>query len=213
VKDLIASITGATPWQRLASLRDAVDGRIVFTTSFGLEDQALAHMIFDASLAIEVVTIDTGRLFPATYKLWADTEDRYARRIHAFYPNAEAVAGFVGDWGINGFYHATEARSACCGVRKVEPLARALAGAAGWVTGMRADQSQARGAVPLATRSMRRDSSRSAASPAPAPSPRASPSAPGAGGGKATNPRSAGFTSAPTASSSAPRSRHDRARP
>ncbi len=150
MKDLIASITGATPWQRLASLRDAVDGRIVFTTSFGLEDQALTHMIFDASLAIEVVTIDTGRLFPATYKLWADTEDRYARRIHAFYPNAEAVAGFVGDWGINGFYHATEARSACCGVRKVEPLARALAGAAGWVTGMRADQSQARGVVPLA---------------------------------------------------------------
>jgi phosphoadenosine phosphosulfate reductase len=145
-----ALITGATPWERLASLRDAVDGRIVFTTSFGLEDQALTHMIFDAALAIDVVTIDTGRLFPSTYKLWADTEEKYARRIKPYYPNAEALSEFVADWGINGFYHATEARSGCCGVRKVEPLQRALAGASGWVTGLRADQSGAREAVPLA---------------------------------------------------------------
>jgi phosphoadenosine phosphosulfate reductase len=150
VKDAIASITGATPLDRLASLRAEVAGRIVFTTSFGIEDQALTHMIFDAGLAIDVVTIDTGRLFPATYKLWAETEDRYARRIKPLYPNAEAVATFVADWGINGFYHATEARSGCCGVRKVEPLQRALAGASGWVTGMRADQSETRGAVTLA---------------------------------------------------------------
>ena len=148
--DTLPSIAGAQPWERLASLRAAVDGRIVFTTSFGLEDQALTHMIFDAKIDIDVVTIDTGRLFPSTYKLWADTEDRYARRIKAFYPDAEAVAAFVADWGINGFYHATDARSGCCGVRKVEPLQRALAGASGWVTGLRADQSETRGAVPLA---------------------------------------------------------------
>ena len=150
MKDLIASITGATPWDRLASVRENVDGRIVFTTSFGIEDQALTHMIFDAALAIDVVTIDTGRLFPATYKLWADTEERYARRITAYYPDAQAVAAFVADWGINGFYHAREARSGCCGVRKVEPLQRALTGASGWVTGLRGDQSETRGAVALA---------------------------------------------------------------
>ena len=148
--DSFPPITGAQPWDRLASLRAAVVGRIVFTTSFGLEDQALTHMIFDAKIDIDVVTIDTGRLFPSTYKLWADTEARYARRIKAFYPDAEAVAAFVADWGINGFYHATDARSGCCGVRKVEPLQRALAGASGWVTGLRADQSETRGAVPLA---------------------------------------------------------------
>jgi phosphoadenosine phosphosulfate reductase len=150
VNDAIASITGTTPWERLASLRETVDGRIVFTTSFGIEDQALTHMIFDAALAIDVVTIDTGRLFPTTYTLWAATEDKYARRIKAYYPNADAVAAFVADWGINGFYHATEARSGCCGVRKVEPLQRALAGASGWVTGLRADQSNAREDVALA---------------------------------------------------------------
>ena len=148
--DVIASIDGTTPWDRLASLRSAVDGRIMFTTSFGIEDQALTHMIFDAGLAIEVVTIDTGRLFPATYKLWAATEDKYARRIKPFYPNAEALGAFVADAGINGFYYSREARSGCCGVRKVEPLQRALAGASGWVTGLRADQSGTRGAVLLA---------------------------------------------------------------
>ncbi|MEO6248456.1 MAG: phosphoadenylyl-sulfate reductase [Sphingomicrobium sp.] len=150
MRDAIASIRGDTPWDRLASLRASVDGRIVFTTSFGIEDQALTHMIFANKIDIDVVTIDTGRLFPSTYKLWADTEDRYARRIKAYYPNADAVAEFVADWGINGFYHATEARSSCCGVRKVEPLQRALAGASGWVTGLRADQSGTRGAVELA---------------------------------------------------------------
>jgi phosphoadenosine phosphosulfate reductase len=150
LKDVIASIAGSTPWERLASLRARVDGQIVFTTSFGIEDQALTHMIFERGLDIDIVTIDTGRLFPQTYKLWADTEERYSRRIAAYYPNADAVSGFVADWGINGFYHAAEARSSCCGVRKVEPLQRALSGAAGWVTGLRGDQSSARGLVPLA---------------------------------------------------------------
>ena len=135
MNDAIASIAGTTPWDRLASLRETVGGRIVFTTSFGIEDQALTHMIFDGKLDIDVVTIDTGRLFPATYALWAETEDRYSRRIKPFYPNAEAVAEFVTDWGINSFYRAREARSGCCGVRKVEPLQRALSGASGWVTG------------------------------------------------------------------------------
>lgn len=143
-------IGGITPGARLASLRDAVDGRIVFTTSFGLEDQAISHLIFTQKLEIDVVTLDTGRLFSSTYALWAQTEERYGVRIRPFFPDPERLADFVTDWGINGFYHAREARSGCCGVRKVEPLRRALAGAAGWVTGLRADQSGGRGAVDLA---------------------------------------------------------------
>lgn len=146
----LSRIGGVTPGARLASLRDNVDGRVVFTTSFGLEDQAIAHLIFTQGLKIDVVTLDTGRLFPSTYTLWAETEERYGVRIRPFYPDPELLAEFVADWGINGFYHAREARSGCCGIRKVEPLRRALAGAAGWVTGLRADQSGQRGAVDLA---------------------------------------------------------------
>lgn len=91
------SIGGVTPGARLASLRDAVDGRIVFTTSFGLEDQAISHLIFRKRRAIEVVTLDTGRLLPSTYALWAQTEERYGVRIRPFYPDPEALADFVTD--------------------------------------------------------------------------------------------------------------------
>src|SRR5688572_7164503 len=144
-------IAGATVPERLRSLIAAVDGRIVFTTSFGIEDQLIAHHIFSEKLPIDVVTLDTGRLFPSTYKLWQETEERYGVRIKAFYPDAQAVAAMVADQGINGFYYSKDARLSCCGVRKVEPLNRALAGASAWVTGLRADQSNQRSAVELAS--------------------------------------------------------------
>jgi phosphoadenosine phosphosulfate reductase len=135
---------------RLRAAADLISGRIVFTTSFGIEDQLIAHHIFSERLPIDVVTLDTGRLFPSTYKLWQETEERYGVRIRAFYPDAEAIAAMVADQGINGFYYSKDARLSCCHVRKVEPLNRALAGAAGWITGLRADQSQQRSAVSLA---------------------------------------------------------------
>jgi phosphoadenosine phosphosulfate reductase len=127
--------------QRLARLRAEVAGRLVFTTSLGIEDQAITHMIAAAGLDIEIATLDTGRLFPETYEVWAKTEEKYGLRIKAFYPQAQAVEALVAEQGVNGFYHLVEARKACCGVRKVEPLGRALAGAAAWITGLRADQS------------------------------------------------------------------------
>ena len=134
---------------RLRSVVEHVSGRVVFTTSFGIEDQLIAHHIFTAKLPIEVVTLDTGRLFPSTYKLWQETEERYGVRIASYHPDATAVAAMVADSGINGFYYSKEARTACCEVRKVEPLGRALAGAAAWVTGLRADQSGQRASIAL----------------------------------------------------------------
>lgn len=144
-------IGGDTPGERLESLRARVPGRIVFTTSFGIEDQAIAHLIFSQGLDIEVVTLDTGRLFPSTYRLWQETEERYGRRIRSYHPDARALAAYVADAGINGFFHSRDARHGCCGIRKVEPLDRALEGASAWVTGLRADQSGQRGAVALAS--------------------------------------------------------------
>jgi len=73
------------PAERLALLRQRVPGRIVFTTSFGLEDQAITHLIAEAGLMIELATLDTGRLFPETYDLWAETERRYGLKIRACY--------------------------------------------------------------------------------------------------------------------------------
>ncbi|MDE2363549.1 MAG: phosphoadenylyl-sulfate reductase [Hyphomicrobiales bacterium] len=146
--DLVPSLDRAfrdlDPLARLRALRASVDGRIVLTTSFGLEDQYLTYLVFDNDLAIDVVTLDTGRLFPQTYTVWAETEARYNRRIRPYYPDATALEELVARQGIDGFYDSVEARKACCGLRKVEPLKRALSGASAWVTGLRADASQAR---------------------------------------------------------------------
>ena len=136
--------------QRIAAIRNIARGRIVFTTSFGIEDQAVTHAICSRALAIDVVTLDTGWLFPQTYELWAQTERRYGRHIQAFYPERGAVEALVGRQGINGFYTSVEARHACCAVRKVEPLRRALAGATAWITGLRADQSDDRAGISFA---------------------------------------------------------------
>ncbi|HLH94008.1 MAG TPA: phosphoadenylyl-sulfate reductase [Xanthobacteraceae bacterium] len=130
--------------QRLAAVRGAVEGRIVFTTSFGLEDQAISHAIFTQDLAIDVVTFDTGRLFPETHAVWAETEQRYGQRIRALLPARAAVEDWIAQHGIDGFRSSVAARQSCCSLRKVEPLGRALAGAAGWVTGVRAEQSAER---------------------------------------------------------------------
>ena len=144
-----ATLAHLSPVERLRAIRAAVSGRIVFTTSLGLEDQVLTHLIADAGVDIALATLDTGRLFPETYALWRDTEARYGVAIRAYYPQTDAIEALVAAQGIDGFYNALEARKACCGVRKVEPLGRALAGAAGWVTGLRADQSQNRSEVAL----------------------------------------------------------------
>ena len=132
---------------RVATVRKLVPGRIVFTTSFGIEGQAIAHAIFRQDLGIEVVTIDTGRLFTETYELWAQTERRYGRRISAVYPDRVSVESLVASQGIDGFYTSVAARRACCTIRKVEPLQRALRGAAAWIAGLRADQSDERAGI------------------------------------------------------------------
>src|SRR5258708_29350463 len=126
--------------ERLSAARAAIAGRLVFTTSFGLEDQAISHAIFTQDLAIEVVTFDTGRLFPETHQVWADTEQHYGRRIQALVPERLGVEAWVAAHGINGFRPSVEARLGCCGLRKGEPLRRALKDAAGRVGGGRAEE-------------------------------------------------------------------------
>ena len=134
---------------RLKLVREVIPGRIIFTTSFGVEDQFITHSIFTQGLDIDVATIDTGRLFPETYTLWEQTEARYSRRIRTVFPEARATEALVEEQGINGFYKSLPARKACCHIRKVEPLGRLLDGVSGWVTGLRADQSDARAAVEI----------------------------------------------------------------
>ncbi len=148
-QDLAQRLDPADPAGALRAVREAVPGRIVFTTSFGIEDQAVTHLILTQKLAIDIVTLDTGRLFAETHAVWAATELRYGIRIAGIYPDTGAVEALVRRQGIDGFRDSVAARKACCDVRKVGPLARALAGATVWVTGLRAGQSDARGGVKI----------------------------------------------------------------
>jgi phosphoadenosine phosphosulfate reductase len=137
--------------ERMHLIADKTKTRIVFTTSFGIEDQAITHAIHAADVHnIEFLTLDTGRLFNETYDVWTATEEKYGFKIKAFNPKSEATEAFIAQSGINGFYNSIEARKACCAIRKVEPLTRALNGADVWITGLRGDQSDARTKVQFA---------------------------------------------------------------
>jgi phosphoadenosine phosphosulfate reductase len=138
---LAHSLASLDLFGRLAAIREHVGGRIVFTTSFGLEDQAIAHAIYSQALKIELATLDTGRLFPETHEVWAETERRYDARVFAFAPAHDSLEALIARQGIDGLHSSLAARLDCCAVRKLAPLDRALAAAAAWVTGIRAEQS------------------------------------------------------------------------
>lgn len=120
---------------------------VVNANSLGQEDQIIFAMIATAQIPIETFTLDTGRLFPETYDLIAETEKIYGRRIASLVPESKELEALIVRQGINGFYESKEARIACCQVRKIGPLRRALAGKKAWICGLRRGQSQARSHV------------------------------------------------------------------
>ena len=115
-----------------------------FSTSFGAEDMVVLDLIRRHALQIGIFTLDTGRLPEETYALMQRVEERYGSCVMAFFPAARAVQQLVAANGINGFYQSIDKRKACCAVRKLESLGRALAGKRAWVTGLRAEQSVTR---------------------------------------------------------------------
>ncbi len=138
----------------LALLRAAVaefgaDGELAFANSFGAEDMVLTDLILANALPIEIFSLDTGRLPAETYTLIGDVERRYGTKLKIYFPDAGAVEHYVRSHGINAFYDSVELRKACCGVRKMEPLRRALAGKKAWITGLRAAQSVTRSGLPV----------------------------------------------------------------
>jgi len=141
VHDIKQLTAGLTPVEALTKLANLFPGKVIFSTSFGWEDQVISHMIFANKLPIKVFTLETGRLFPETYYVWNRTLEMYGANIHAYYPQAAAVEAMVSKKGPSSFYESVENRKECCGIRKLEPLKRALQGNDVWITGIRADQS------------------------------------------------------------------------
>jgi phosphoadenosine phosphosulfate reductase len=115
-----------------------------FASSLGAEDMVITDAILRRRLDIEIFTLDTGRLHADTLGLIPAIRKHYGYDVRVVRPDPEAVAEYVIQHGRNAFYESVELRKRCCQIRKVEPLKRALAGKASWLTGQRRDQSATR---------------------------------------------------------------------
>jgi phosphoadenosine phosphosulfate reductase len=135
--------------EMLKYVTKAFPGQVTFSTSFSFEDQAIAHNILTNNLPISIFTLDTGRLFAETYSVWSATNERYNTNIKAMYPDNQLLEELVTERGPNSFYESPQNRIDCCHIRKVEPLRRALAGNAVWITGLRAEHSANRHDMPM----------------------------------------------------------------
>ena len=141
LEEIKVALAGLSTIDKLKFLADKYADRIIFSTSFGWEDQAITHLIFSNNIPIKVFTLETGRLFPETYYVWNRTLEIYNKPIHAYYPQNELLQDMVNTKGPSSFYESVENRKECCYIRKIEPLKRALNGNEIWITGIRADQS------------------------------------------------------------------------
>ena len=123
-------------------------GKVTFSTSFSFEDQLITHKILTNNFPVSIFTLDTGRLFEETYSVWSATNERYHTKIKGYYPDHTLLEVFVAEHGPNSFYESVDQRKACCYVRKVEPLKRALKNQSVWITGLRAEHSANRHDMP-----------------------------------------------------------------
>ncbi|MDQ2721034.1 MAG: phosphoadenylyl-sulfate reductase [Bacteroidota bacterium] len=153
LKNHISSISGQAQVygidEMLAFLADQFPGKVTFSTSFSYEDQVITHKILSNQFPISIFTLDTGRLFPETYSVWSATNEKYQSHTKAYYPDHLLLENFVAEKGPNSFYESVENRKACCYIRKVDPLKRALKGNSIWITGLRAEHSTDRHNMPL----------------------------------------------------------------
>jgi phosphoadenosine phosphosulfate reductase len=148
VNILTQQIQGQSPQEALAHIANTYGTDATFSTSFGIEDQAVTFMIANTSLPIHIFTLDTGRMFQETYSTWSRTVDKYKLSIETYYPDVVALEKFTTQHGPNAFYESVELRKQCCHLRKVVPLQRALKDKKIWITGIRAAQSNNRTEMP-----------------------------------------------------------------
>ncbi len=149
LSEINQKLQGATPREILLWAHEELGNDVALMSSFGLEDMALLDMFWRITPEARVMTLDTQRLPTETYTLFDQASARYGIKIEAFYPDMDEVRAMVEERGYNLFYKGMDNRKMCCGVRKVEPLERALNSVDGWITGLRRDQGMERGNIDL----------------------------------------------------------------
>ena len=144
VQSLINATKDFSIEETLAFLANEYKDKVVFSTSFGQEDQVITALIGQNNLPITIFTLDTGRLFQETYDVFHKTLKKYKTDIKTYFPDTTAVEELLNKKGPNSFYESVENRKECCFIRKVAPLTKALKGNSIWITGLRAEQSENR---------------------------------------------------------------------
>ncbi|WP_369803210.1 phosphoadenylyl-sulfate reductase [Flavobacterium sp. LM5] len=148
-KELIKRTENLSIEETLAFLANEFPEKVVFSTSFGQEDQVITALIAINELPIKIFTLDTGRLFQETYDVFHKTLKKYKVNIQTLYPETSHVEQLLNTKGPNSFYESVENRKECCFIRKVVPLKKGLAGNKVWITGLRAEQSENRNDLAL----------------------------------------------------------------
>lgn len=144
IKELNNRFSKSSAEEVLQFFLNEFKGRIALSSSMGLEDQVLTHMVSEIVANSRVFTLDTGRLFPETYELISKTNEKYGINIEVFFPEAEKVENMVNEKGVNLFYESVENRKMCCHIRKIESLKRAFSDLDIWICGLRSEQSVTR---------------------------------------------------------------------
>jgi phosphoadenosine phosphosulfate reductase len=140
-------LENSTPSEILADGIKTAGGPVSLACSFSMEDVAIIDIVHQADLKLGVFAIDTGRLNEETYEVAEALAERYRLKIDWYFPRHEQVEQLERTEGLFSFRESLDKRHACCAIRKVEPLSRALKGLSGWVTGMRRQQSVTREAL------------------------------------------------------------------
>lgn len=121
-------------------------GELCMACSMGPEDVVILDLLAERGLVdkVRVFTLDTGRLHQETYELMQALRQRYGVEFDVYTPDTDALQALMRAKGPNSFYDSVDNRRECCGVRKLEPLGRALSSAAAWITGIRKEQNVTR---------------------------------------------------------------------
>ena len=144
INTLLEKTKGFSVEETLTFLANEYKDKVVFSTSFGQEDQVITALIAKNDLPITIFTLDTGRLFQETYDVFHKTLKKYKIDIKTYFPETNSVEELLNKKGPNSFYESVDNRKECCFIRKVAPLTKALKGNEIWITGLRAEQSENR---------------------------------------------------------------------
>lgn len=149
VEELNKRFENSKPQEVLKYFLEEFKQEAALSSSFGAEDQVLTDMILKLDKKANIFTLDTGRLHPETYDVMDATNLKYGVKVNVFFPKNEDIQDLYALQGINGHFESIENRKRCCGIRKMEPLKRALNPLKVWITGLRAAQSVTRTEMPV----------------------------------------------------------------